>query len=85
MGSHTGWTPIAVLFAALAGGLLLAVGSASGQSVQDKRAQAVAIMAQVEGLNSNLEQTVEAWILLLSSHGCHEVAALRHDDDVTSL
>ena len=61
MGSHAGWTPIAVLFAALAAGLLLAVGSASGQSVQDKRAQAVAIMAQVEGLNSNLEQTVEAW------------------------
>ena len=61
MGSHTGWTPIAVLFAAFAAGLLLVVGSASGQSVQDKRAQAEAIMAQVEGLNSNLEQTVEAW------------------------
>jgi len=49
------------LIAALAAGLLLAVGPASGQSVTSKRAQAEAIMAQVEGLNSNLEQTVEAW------------------------
>jgi peptidoglycan DL-endopeptidase CwlO len=46
---------------ALAAGLLLAVGPASGQTITSKRAQAEAIMAQVDGLNSNLEQTVEAW------------------------
>ena len=59
--SHTGWTPIAVLLAALVAGLLLAVGPASADRIDSKRAQAEAIMAQVEGLNSNLEQTVEAW------------------------
>jgi cell wall-associated NlpC family hydrolase len=84
-GSHTGWTPIAVLLAALAAGLLLAVGPASGQTVTSKRAQAEAIMAQVEGLNSNLEQTVEAWNYAnleldridtdLASNGKHLVAA----------
>jgi peptidoglycan DL-endopeptidase CwlO len=60
-GLRTGWTPIAVLAAASAAGLLLAVGSASGQTITSKRAQAEAIMAQVQTLDANLEQTVEAW------------------------
>lgn len=34
---------------------------ASADPIQSKRAQAEAIMAQVEGLNSNLAQTIEAW------------------------
>jgi cell wall-associated NlpC family hydrolase len=46
---------------ACAAGLLLAVGPASGQTITSKRAQAEAIMAQVEGLNGNLEQTIEAY------------------------
>jgi cell wall-associated NlpC family hydrolase len=38
------------------------VGSASADpGLDDKRAQAEAIMAQVEGLNHNLEQTIEDW------------------------
>jgi cell wall-associated NlpC family hydrolase len=75
------------LLAALAAGLLLAVGPASGQTVTSKRAEAEAIMAQVEGLNANLEQTVEAWnyanIQLdkidtdLASNAKHLVAARR--------
>jgi len=61
-GSTTGWAPIVVLLAGLAAGLLLAVGPASADpSVQDKRAQAQAILAEVQGLQSNLEKTVEAW------------------------
>jgi cell wall-associated NlpC family hydrolase len=59
--SQTGWTPIVVFIAALAAGLLLAVGPAAADPIGSKREQAEAIMAQVEGLNSNLEQTVEAW------------------------
>jgi len=51
-----------VLLAGLAAGLLLAVGPASADpSVQDKRAQAQAILAEVQELQSNLEKTVEAW------------------------
>ena len=51
-----------VLFVALAAGLLLAVGSASADpSVQSKRAQAEAIMAQVQQLDVSLEQSVEAY------------------------
>ncbi|MEP7223526.1 MAG: hypothetical protein ABI783_01035, partial [Actinomycetota bacterium] len=61
MGSHTGWTPIAVLFAVLAAGLLLAVGSASGQSVTSKRAQAEAIMVEVQQLDSSLSKSIEAY------------------------
>ena len=86
-GSHSGWTPIAVLLAALAAGLLLAVGPASGQTITSKRAQAEAIMAQVDGLNTNLEQTVEAWNYAnielakidtdLASNARHLVAAKR--------
>lgn len=85
-GSTTGWAPIVVLLAALAVGLLLVVGPASADpSVQDKRAQAQAILAEVQGLQSNLEKTVEAWNYAnieldrldtdLLSNGRHLVAA----------
>jgi cell wall-associated NlpC family hydrolase len=60
-GSRTGWAPIVVVAAASAAGLLLAVGPASGQTITSKRAQAEAIMAQVDSLNGNLEQTIEAY------------------------
>ena len=60
-GSRAGWTPIVVFAAAAAGVLLLAVASASAQTITSKRAQAEAIMAEVEGLNGNLEQTIEAY------------------------
>ena len=60
-GSRPGWTPKAVFVAALAAGLLLAVSPAAADPIQSKREQAQAIMAQVEGLNQNLEQTIEAW------------------------
>jgi cell wall-associated NlpC family hydrolase len=61
LGSRPGWTPIVALVAALAAGLLLAVSPAAADPIQSKREQAQAIMAQVEGLNHDLEQTVEAW------------------------
>jgi cell wall-associated NlpC family hydrolase len=61
MGSRPGWTPIAVFVAALAAGLLLAVGSASATSIQDKRAQAQAIMAQVEQLGVQVDQASNAY------------------------
>jgi cell wall-associated NlpC family hydrolase len=67
--------------------LLLAVGSASAQTITSKRAQAEAILAEVEGLNGNLEQTIEAYnyanIQLeeiesdLASNAKHLVAARR--------
>jgi cell wall-associated NlpC family hydrolase len=60
-GSRPGWTPKAVLVAALAAGLLLAVSPAAADPIQSKREQAQAILAQVEGLNQNLEQTIEDW------------------------
>jgi len=41
--------------------LLLAVSSASAQTITSKRAQAEAIVAEVESLNGSLEQTVEAY------------------------
>ena len=41
--------------------LLLAVGSASAQTITSKRAQAQAIMAEVEGMQGELEQTIESW------------------------
>ncbi len=41
--------------------LLLAVGSASAQTITSKRAQAEAVAAEVESLQGNLEQTVEAY------------------------
>ena len=61
MGSRPGWTPIAVLVAALAAGLLLAVGSASATSIKDKQAQAQAIMAQVEQLGVQVDQASNAY------------------------
>jgi len=43
-------------------GLLLAVGSASADpSIRDKRAQAQAILAEVQQLDSSLEQAIEAY------------------------
>ena len=60
-GSRTGWTPIGILAAASAAALLLAVGSASGQTITSKRAQAEAIVAEVESMNHELEATIEAW------------------------
>jgi peptidoglycan DL-endopeptidase CwlO len=60
-GSRTRWTPIGVVAAASAGALLLAVGSASGQTIESKRAQAEAIVAEVEGMGHELEATIEAW------------------------
>jgi len=60
-GSRTGWTPIVVLAAAAAAGLLLAAGSATAQTVDSKRAQAQAIMAEVESMQAELGQTIEAW------------------------
>jgi cell wall-associated NlpC family hydrolase len=84
-GSRTGWAPIAVLAAAGAAGLLLAAGSASAQTITSKRAQAEAIMAQVDSLNGNLEQTIESYNYAnielgriegeLASNGRHLVAA----------
>jgi peptidoglycan DL-endopeptidase CwlO len=60
-GSRAGWTPIGVLAAASAAALLLAVGPASGQTITSKRAQAEAIMAEVESMSHELEATIEAW------------------------
>jgi len=60
-GSRAGWTPIVLLAAAAAAGLLLATGSASAQSIESKRAQAEAIVAEVEGMQAELGQTIEAW------------------------
>ena len=60
MGSRPGWTPIFALVAALAA-LLLAAGSASAQSIQDKQAQAQAIMSQIQQLDTSVEQASEAY------------------------
>jgi len=86
-GSRAGWTPIVVFAAAAAGVLLLAVGSASAQTITSKRAQAEAILAEVESMQGNLGQTIEAWnyanIQLaeidtdLASNAKHLVAARR--------
>ena len=46
---------------ASAAALLLAVGPASGQTIESKRAQAEAIIAEVESMNHELEATIEAW------------------------
>jgi cell wall-associated NlpC family hydrolase len=73
------------LLAALAAGLLLAVGSASGQSVTSKRAQAQAILAEVQQLDSSLAKSIEDYNYAnveldridqdLVSNGKHLVAA----------
>ena len=53
--------PIVVFAAAAAGVLLLVAASASAQTITSKRAQAEAIMAEVESMNGNLAQTIEAY------------------------
>jgi cell wall-associated NlpC family hydrolase len=51
-----------VLFAALAAGLLLAVGSASADpSVKSKREQAQAIIGELQQLDASLAQTIESY------------------------
>jgi cell wall-associated NlpC family hydrolase len=60
-GSRRGWTPIVVFAAASAAWLLLAAGSAPAQTIESKRAQAEAILAEVESMNHELEGTIEAW------------------------
>jgi cell wall-associated NlpC family hydrolase len=51
-----------VLFVAFAAALALAVGSASADpDIQDKRAQAQAIMAQLDQLDADLSQSIEAY------------------------
>lgn len=61
IGSRAGWTPKVVIAAAAAAGLLLAVGSAPAQTITSKRAQAEAIVAEVESMNHSLEATIESW------------------------
>jgi cell wall-associated NlpC family hydrolase/outer membrane murein-binding lipoprotein Lpp len=60
-GSTSGWTPIVVVLAALAAVVLLAVGPASAQSVQSKREQAQAILAEIEALDMEVAQAAEAY------------------------
>jgi peptidoglycan DL-endopeptidase CwlO len=59
--SRTGWAPIAVIVAVSTAGLLLAIGPASAQTITSKRTQAEAIMAEVESMNVDLEQAIEAY------------------------
>src|SRR6266480_3986861 len=61
-GSTTGWAPIVVFLAALAAGLLLAVGSASADSsITSKQAQAQEVLAKVQQLYSDQEKAAEAY------------------------
>ena len=60
-GTTTGWAPIALLLVALAAGLLLAVGSASAQTVESKREQAQAILAEIEQLDLDVGRAAEAY------------------------
>jgi peptidoglycan DL-endopeptidase CwlO len=60
-GSRTGWTPIGVLAAACAAALLLAVGPASGQTIESKRQQAEAIMGELQNLDADLGLAIEAY------------------------
>jgi cell wall-associated NlpC family hydrolase len=50
-----------VIAAASAAALLLAVGSASGQTITSKRAEAQTILVEVESMQAELGQTIEAW------------------------
>jgi cell wall-associated NlpC family hydrolase len=59
--SITGWAPIVVFLAALAAGLLLAVSSASADTITSKQAQAQEVMSQVQQLYSDEERATEAW------------------------
>ena len=85
-GPKPGWTPIVLFLTALAVALLVAVGPAAADpSVSSKRAQAVAIMAEVQQLDSSLAKSIEAYNYAnveldridadLLSNGRHLVAA----------
>jgi cell wall-associated NlpC family hydrolase len=61
-GATAGWTPIFVLVVALAAGLLLAVGPASADpSVDSKKEQAQAILAELDQLDTDLAQSNESY------------------------
>ncbi|CAN5323015.1 C40 family peptidase [soil metagenome] len=65
-GSTTGWAPRIVLLTAMAMGslcaaLLLVAGASADPGVQAKRAQAQAIIAELEELDMSLGATIEAW------------------------
>lgn len=60
-GSTTGWKPIIALVAAFSAVVLLAVGSASAQSVESKQEQAQAVLAQIEALDLEVAQAAEAY------------------------
>jgi cell wall-associated NlpC family hydrolase len=63
-GSTAGWTPKLLFLAAIAGGLLLAAGSATAQSdIRSKREQAQAIMGEIQNLDSSLSFAIEAYNL----------------------
>jgi cell wall-associated NlpC family hydrolase len=57
----TGWTPIVVVLAAFAAVVLLAVGSASAQTIESKRAEARAILAEIEELDMEVARAAEAY------------------------
>jgi cell wall-associated NlpC family hydrolase len=62
--SITGWAPIVVFLAALAGGLLVAVGPAAADgSITSKQEQAQEVLAKVQQLYSDQERAAEAWNL----------------------
>ena len=61
-GSTTGWTPIIVLFVALAAAFALAVGPASADpDIRDKQAQAQAILVELDQLDQSLAVAIEAY------------------------
>ena len=65
-GSTTGWAPRIIVLTALAAGslcaaLLLAAGAAADPGVQEKRAQAQAIIAELEELDMSLAATIESY------------------------
>jgi len=61
-GSTTGWTPIVVLFVALAAAFALAVGPASADpDIRDKQAQAQAILVELDQLDQSLAVAIEAY------------------------
>jgi cell wall-associated NlpC family hydrolase len=58
----SGWTSTVVILGALAAAVSVAVGPASADpSITSKRAQAQAILAQVQELDADLGQTIESW------------------------
>ena len=61
-GSTTGWAPKFLVFAALAGGLLLGAGAATADpDIQSKQAQAQAIMVELQNLDASLAVSIEAY------------------------